>query len=207
MAKIIPVITPFLNSKMFTNLYAKSISNLPLAKDNYSYESTLVRMLITCIQISESKINYLNINFFYDHLDYYNYRKLFKSKIDIISNLQQELVLNISTINNNPLDPSLETAIVINDSIKLVKHNHSQLGYRCIFWISTNAAKEILSNNLLYGNTSQKITVNEAQVQLGNHFENFVVNNFGDTLFEITLVESIKVHDIEDIYLSRLVVK
>jgi hypothetical protein len=42
---------------------------------------------------------------------------------------------------------------------------------------------------------------------LGNHFENFVLNNFGDTLFEITLAESIKVHDIEDIYLSRLVVK
>jgi hypothetical protein len=207
MARVIPVISPFLNSKMFTNLYARSISNLPIAKDNYSYESLLVRMLITSFQISESKINYLNINFFFGHLDYYNNRKLFKSKIDIISNLQQELVLNISTIYNNPLDPTLETAIVINDSIKLVQHNNRQFGYRCIFWISTNAAKELLLNNILNGTTTKKITVNESQIILGNHFENFVLNNFGDTLFEITLAESIKVHDIEDIYLSRLVVK
>jgi hypothetical protein len=205
MARVRPVPMSKING-FITKIFAEELINQSLNNLNYSNEFTVVILLKSLFKNDQSNIiQSLHNRFTFKDILYQCDNNLYKSSIDLFTYNQTDIALLISSFEFIDANPFLETGILINDAIKLKRNTEGY--YKSIFWVSSVAGLNVLKNVILRGSRVKETSFREVQANLGNHFENFVVNNFDDTLFEITLAESIKVHDIEDIYLSRLVVK
>lgn len=203
MARVRPVPMSRYFNGFVTKIFAEELINQSLNNLNYSNEFTVVILLKSLFKNDRSNlIQSLHNRFTFKDILYQCDNNLYKSSIDLFTYNQIDIALLISSFEFIDANPFLETGILINDAIKLKRNTEGY--FKSIFWISSIAGLDVLKNNILSGSRAKETSFREVQFYLGNQFENFVVNNFADTKFILTLEESFLLNDKRNIYLSRI---